>query len=76
MIGSRPSETSATIILRINDAIHSAATGEGPMNALDFACQCLSSSYPAIASRLTDYKVRVVNTDKGTASRSACRRMV
>ena len=72
MIGSRPSETSATIILRINDAIHSAtATGEGPMNALDLCLrQCLSSTYPAIADvRLTDYKVRVVNTDKGTASK-------
>ncbi len=72
MIGSRPSETSATIILRITDAIHSAtATGEGPMNALDLCLrQCLSASYPAIADvRLTDYKVRVVNTDKGTASK-------
>lgn len=72
MIGSRPSETTATIILRINEAIHSAtASGEGPMNALDLCLrQCISATYPAIASvRLTDYKVRVISTEKGTASK-------
>lgn len=72
MIGSRPSETTATIILRINEAIHSAtATGEGPMNALDLCLrQCISATYPAIANvRLTDYKVRVISTEKGTASK-------
>ncbi|MBI5086348.1 MAG: citramalate synthase [Acidobacteria bacterium] len=72
MIGNRDSTTSATVILRVNDAIHSAtATGEGPMNALDLCLrQCLSAVYPAIASvRLTDYKVRVISTEKGTASK-------
>ncbi|WP_321478079.1 citramalate synthase [uncultured Paludibaculum sp.] len=72
MIGSRPSETTATIILRINEAIHSATTtGEGPMNALDLCLrQCISATYPAIANvRLTDYKVRVISTEKGTASK-------
>jgi len=71
-IGQRESQTSATIILRINDAIHSAtAPGEGPMNALDLCLrQCLSSTYPAIADvQLTDYKVRVISTEKGTASK-------
>jgi len=72
MIGNRESQTSATVILRVNEAIHSAtATGEGPMNALDLCLrQCLSSVYPAIASvRLTDYKVRVISTERGTASK-------
>jgi 2-isopropylmalate synthase len=72
MIGNRDSVTSATVILRVNDSIHSAtATGEGPMNALDVCLrQCLSAIYPAIANvRLTDYKVRVLDTRKGTAAK-------
>jgi len=72
MIGNRPSQTSATIILRINEAIHSEmAVGEGPMNALDLCLrQCLSAAYPDISNvQLTDYKVRVINTERGTASK-------
>jgi 2-isopropylmalate synthase len=72
MIGNRESQTTATVILRVNEAIHSAtATGEGPMNALDLCLrQCLSPVYPVISSvRLTDYKVRVVDTKKGTAAK-------
>ncbi len=72
MIGNHDSTTSATVILRVQDAIHSAtATGEGPMNALDVCLrQCLSTVYPAIANvRLTDYKVRVIDTKKGTAAK-------
>ncbi|MGC4052257.1 MAG: alpha-isopropylmalate synthase regulatory domain-containing protein [Paludibaculum sp.] len=52
--------------------MHSAtASGEGPMNALDLCLrQCISATYPAIASvRLTDYKVRVISTEKGTAAK-------
>jgi 2-isopropylmalate synthase len=72
LIGNRESTTSATVILKIQDAIHSAtATGHGPMNALDVCLrQCLSSFYPAITDvRLTDYKVRVLDTRKGTAAK-------
>lgn len=72
LIGNRESQTTATVILRVNEAIHSAtATGEGPMNALDLCLrQCLASVYPAISNvRLTDYKVRVVDTRKGTAAK-------
>lgn len=71
-IDNRPSMTSATVILRVSDTIHSAtATGEGPMNALDVCLrQCLSAVYPAIRDvRLTDYKVRVLDTKKGTAAK-------
>lgn len=72
MIGNRESVSAATVILRVEDAIHSAtATGNGPMNALDVCLrQCLSTVYPAIKDvRLTDYKVRVLDTKKGTAAK-------
>ena len=64
--------TTATVTLRVQDNIHTAAaTGHGPMNALDVCLrQCLSSVYPGIAQvRLTDYKVRVLDSKKGTAAK-------
>ena len=47
------------------------ASGDGPVNALDCALRkALRSSYPAIDGiRLTDYKVRVVNSEAGTAAK-------
>ena len=71
-IGTLDSQTSATVILRVNESIHSTtATGEGPVNALDLCLrQTLSALYPAITDvRLTDYKVRVINTEQGTAAK-------
>jgi 2-isopropylmalate synthase len=49
----------------------STAEGHGPMNALDVALRkCLSSRYPKLADvRLTDYKVRVLDSKKGTAAK-------
>ena len=64
--------TSATVTLRIQDNVHTAAaTGHGPMNALDLCLRkCLSTVYPGIANvRLTDYKVRVLDSKKGTAAK-------
>ncbi len=64
--------TTATVTLRIQDSVHTAtATGHGPMNALDLCLrQCLSSVYPKIKDvRLTDYKVRVLDSKKGTAAK-------
>jgi 2-isopropylmalate synthase len=64
--------TTATVTLRIQDSVHTAtATGHGPMNALDLCLrQCLSSVYPNIKDvRLTDYKVRVLDSKKGTAAK-------
>jgi 2-isopropylmalate synthase len=64
--------TSATVTLMVNDAVHTAtASGHGPMNALDVCLrQCLSAIYPTIAQvRLTDYKVRVLDSKKGTAAK-------
>jgi 2-isopropylmalate synthase len=64
--------TSATVTLRIQDNVHTAAaTGHGPMNALDLCLRkCLATVYPGIANvRLTDYKVRVLDSRKGTAAK-------
>ncbi|HYL37056.1 MAG TPA: citramalate synthase, partial [Bryobacteraceae bacterium] len=64
--------TTATVTLRIQDSVHTAtANGHGPMNALDLCLrQCLSTVYPKIKNvRLTDYKVRVLDSKKGTAAK-------
>ena len=66
------SETTATVILRGRDGVHAAtATGHGPFNALHVCLRkCLSQLYPQIAEvRLTDYKVRVLDSNKGTAAK-------
>jgi 2-isopropylmalate synthase len=68
----RGSQTQATVTIKIEDGVYSAtAAGNGPMNALDAAIRlCLGNVYPAIKDvRLTDYKVRVVDTKKGTAAK-------
>ena len=65
--------STATVTLRAQDAVYSAtATGIGPVNSLDLALRnCLSNLYPAIADvRLTDYKVRILDSKRGTASRA------
>jgi 2-isopropylmalate synthase len=64
--------TTATVTLRAQDGVHSAtATGHGPFNALHLCLRkCLSKLYPQIAEvRLTDYKVRVLDSYKGTAAK-------
>ena len=66
-----PSHTTATVTLRAQDGVHSAtATGHGPFNALHLCLRkCLSKLYPQITDvRLTDYKVRVLDSNKGTAA--------
>jgi 2-isopropylmalate synthase len=65
-------QTTATVTIKIDEAIHTAsATGHGPMNALDLSLrQCVTPLFPAIANvRLTDYKVRVLDSKKGTAAK-------
>jgi 2-isopropylmalate synthase len=69
--GQGPSHTTATVTLRAQDGAHSAtASGHGPFNALHLCLRkCLSKLYPQIAEvRLTDYKVRVLDSRKGTAA--------
>jgi 2-isopropylmalate synthase len=72
MNAAKEPQTTATVTLKAQDGIHTAtATGHGPVNALDLCLrQCLSALYPGIASvRLTDYKVRVLDSRKGTAAK-------
>jgi len=64
--------TEATLKLRIDGEVHHvAAEGDGPVHALDNALRkALSLAYPAMSAiRLTDFKVRVVNTREGTAAK-------
>ncbi|WP_066637955.1 citramalate synthase [Desulfolucanica intricata] len=59
----------ATIKLQVGDQImHTAAEGNGPVNALDNALRkALEAFYPSIKSmQLNDYKVRVLNEKEGT----------
>ena len=69
--GAAASRTTATVTLRTAEGAHSAtATGHGPFNALHLCLRkCLGKLYPQItAVRLTDYKVRVLDSYKGTAA--------
>jgi 2-isopropylmalate synthase len=71
-VTTRADVSHATVTLKVNDDVHSAtAAGNGPVHALDEALRrCLAQLYPAIALvRLTDYKVRVLDANKGTAAR-------
>jgi 2-isopropylmalate synthase len=66
------SRSTATVNLKARDGIHSAtATGHGPVHALDVCLRkCLAALYPRISEvRLTDYKVRVLDSKKGTAAK-------
>jgi len=70
--GTAPSHTTATVTLRAQDGVHSAtATGHGPFHALHQCLRkCLSKLYPQIRDvRLTDYKVRVLDSHQGTAAK-------
>lgn len=61
----------ATIRVRVGDQVeHTAALGNGPVNALDNALRkALEKFYPELREvKLVDYKVRVIETTKGTAA--------
>jgi 2-isopropylmalate synthase len=63
----------ATVKLRVaGEMQHMVAEGDGPVNALDAALRkALQDTYPTLESmRLVDYKVRVVNSEAGTAART------
>jgi 2-isopropylmalate synthase len=69
--GNGGSASTATVTLRAQDGVHSeTASGHGPFHALHVGLRkCLSKVYPQIAEvRLTDYKVRVLDSYKGTAA--------
>lgn len=62
----------ATLKLQVGDRFeHTAAEGDGPVNALDNALRkALTPFYPTIAEvTLADYKVRVLNAKAGTAAK-------
>jgi 2-isopropylmalate synthase len=63
----------ASVKLEVNGQIvHTAAEGDGPINALDNAFRAaLSRFYPVIAEvRLVDYKVRILDSKAGTAAKT------
>jgi 2-isopropylmalate synthase len=75
--GDRDAENNvafAEAILKIavdNEVRFEAAEGHGPVNAMDSALRkALADFFPCLESmRLVDYKVRVVNSEGGTAAR-------
>lgn len=66
------SHTEAVIKLRVGDRIeHTASEGNGPVNALDNALRkALLQFYPQLEeTKLSDYKVRVVDASEGTSAK-------
>ena len=62
----------ATIKMIVNNReIYVAAEGDGPVNALDAALRrCLTPDFPVLSEvELMDFKVRVIEGDKGTGAR-------
>ncbi len=63
----------ATVKVRVGDEIsHTVAEGDGPVNALDGALRtALVKFFPKLQNiRLTDYKVRIINSSTGTAAKT------
>ncbi len=61
----------ATIMVRVGDRVeHTAAVGNGPVNALDHAIRkALEKFYPELKRvKLLDYKVRILSTKDGTGA--------
>jgi len=64
--------TEATVKVQVaGNERHEVAEGDGPINALDAALRkALNGTFPGLREmRLVDYKVRVVNSEAGTAAR-------
>ena len=63
----------ATIMVRVGDRIeHTAAVGNGPVNALDNAIRkALEKFYPELEEvKLLDYKVRILSSKDGTGAQT------
>ena len=61
----------ATVKVRVGEQrAHTVADGDGPVNALDAALRAaLATFYPQLHDvRLTDYKVRIIDSTTGTAA--------
>ncbi len=68
----QPPETEATIRVEVGGKeVHTAAMGDGPVNALDRAMRkALTKFYPALEEiELIDYKVRVLSGQQGTGAK-------
>lgn len=68
----KPPQAEATIRLEVGgEMVHTAALGEGPVNALDNALRkALTRFYPSLADMwLDDYRVRVLTSEHGTGAR-------
>jgi len=68
-----PEETLSEAMIKVkvgSEVIHTAAEGNGPVNALDAALRkALLQFYPSLAQiRLVDYKVRILEESFGTGS--------
>ncbi|MFP3984337.1 MAG: citramalate synthase [Desulfurivibrionaceae bacterium] len=67
-----PPQAEATIRLEVGgEMVHTAALGEGPVNALDNALRkALTRFYPSLSEMwLDDYRVRVLASEHGTGAR-------
>lgn len=63
----------ATVKLRVGDTeSYTVADGDGPVNALDQALRkALRGFYPSLTEvRLTDYKVRIIDSTRGTEAKT------
>jgi 2-isopropylmalate synthase len=70
---SSPTLSEATIMVRVGDTVeHTAAVGNGPVNALDNAIRkALEKFYPELREiKLLDYKVRILSTKDGTGAQT------
>lgn len=70
--GENPVTSQAIVKLMVNgELMHTAAEGDGPVNALDKAIRkALLPHYPMLAQvSLVDYKVRIVDEHLGTAAK-------
>jgi 2-isopropylmalate synthase len=71
--GGRELLAEATVKVEVDgETLHTAADGNGPVNALDAALRkALRAFYPAIDDvHLVDYKVRILDGDAATAART------
>ncbi len=71
MSEDKPAYTQSVIKMSVGDkVVHTAADGNGPVNALDNALRkALDRFYPCISRmQLTDYKVRVLDEKDGTGA--------
>jgi len=68
-----PAISEATIMVRVGDSVeHTAAVGNGPVNALDNAIRkALEKFYPELKEvTLLDYKVRILSPKDGTGAQT------